>query len=75
VAHRGDALTIDSLDLREAPDRRVVHRTHARWRGAASGIEVESPLVLVLTVRDGKIIRSEDYLSHAEALEAVGLRE
>jgi ketosteroid isomerase-like protein len=68
-------LTIESLELREAPDGRVVHRTHARWRGAASGIEVESPLVLVLTVRDGKVVRSVDYLSHEEALEAVGPRE
>jgi ketosteroid isomerase-like protein len=72
---RTEVETIESLDLREAPDGRVVHRTHARWRGAVSGFEAESPLVLVLTVRDGKIIRSEDYLSHAEALEAVGLRE
>jgi ketosteroid isomerase-like protein len=36
---------------------------------------VESQLALVVTIRDGKIIRSEDYLSHKEALEAVGLQE
>jgi ketosteroid isomerase-like protein len=68
-------LTIESLELREAPDGRVVHRTHARWRGAVRGFEAESPLVLVITVRDGKILRSVDYLSHEEALESVGLRE
>jgi ketosteroid isomerase-like protein len=36
---------------------------------------VESQLALVVTLRDGKIVRSEDFLSHKEALEAVGLRE
>ena len=30
---------------------------------------------MVATVRGGKMVRSVHYLSHAEALEAVGLRE
>jgi hypothetical protein len=34
---------------------------------------VESQLANVKTLRDGKIVRSEDYLSHKEALEAMGL--
>jgi ketosteroid isomerase-like protein len=37
--------------------------------------KVESPLGIVITVREGKIVRSVDYLSHEEALQAVGLRE
>jgi ketosteroid isomerase-like protein len=45
------------------------------WRGLASGIGIESPLGMVITVRDEKIIRSLDYPSHREALEAVGLAE
>jgi hypothetical protein len=45
------------------------------WRGLASGIESESPLGMVITIRDEKIIRSLGYLSHREALEAVGLAE
>ena len=48
---------------------------HFRWRGPASGIELDSPVGLVMTLRDGKVIRSMDYLSHEEALEAVGLSE
>jgi ketosteroid isomerase-like protein len=36
---------------------------------------VESPVGYVVTVRDGKIVRSEDCLSHEEALKAVGLEE
>jgi ketosteroid isomerase-like protein len=34
---------------------------------------VESPLGQVVTVRDGKIVQTVDYLSHEQALEAVGL--
>jgi ketosteroid isomerase-like protein len=41
----------------------------------ASGIVVEPQLALVMTVRDGKIVRSMDYLSHEDALKAVGLVE
>jgi hypothetical protein len=46
-----------------------------RWRGVASGIEVESPLGMLLTYRAGKLIQSMDFLSHQEALEAAGLSE
>jgi len=47
----------------------------ARFRGPASGIEVGSPLGQVYTLRDGKIIRSVDFNTHDEALEAAGLPE
>jgi hypothetical protein len=47
----------------------------ARLRGATSGIETETPVGLVMTVRDGKVIRSFDYPTHQEALKAVGLEE
>jgi ketosteroid isomerase-like protein len=70
-----DDFKLDSEELRDLDDDRVLHLARIRWRGAASGIEVESPLGMVVTVRDGKIVRSMDYLSHEEALEAVGLRE
>ncbi|MFL5820224.1 MAG: nuclear transport factor 2 family protein [Solirubrobacteraceae bacterium] len=66
---------LESQELRDLPNGRVLHLTHIRWRGAASGIELESPLGMVVTVRGGKIVRSVHYLSHEEALEAVGLRE
>jgi hypothetical protein len=38
------------------------------------GQAMRNPIVLV-TVRDGKPVGSMDYLSHDEALDAVGLRE
>lgn len=60
-------------ELRDLEDGRVLLLGQVRWRGAASGIEISSPTGLVLSVRGGKVIRSMDYLSHQEALDAVGL--
>jgi ketosteroid isomerase-like protein len=40
-----------------------------------AGIEAGQEFGQLVTFRDGKILRSEDFLSHAEALEAAGLRE
>src|SRR5215211_4199227 len=62
-------------ELRDVDKDRVVLLGHMRWRGAASGIEMDSPVGMVVTLRDGKVVHSIDYLSHEEALEAVGLRE
>jgi ketosteroid isomerase-like protein len=66
---------VEFQELRDLGDDRVLQLGHIRWRGAASGILVESPLGQITTVCNGKILRSMDYLSHEEALEAVGLRE
>ncbi len=62
-------------ELRDVGHGRVVLLGHIRFRGRASRIEVESPLGQVITIRDKKMFRAVDYLSHEEALEAVGLRE
>jgi ketosteroid isomerase-like protein len=51
----------------------VAARFHAR--GRASGIEVETRLSEVYTVRGGKVLRIDEYAHRAEALEAAGLRE
>jgi ketosteroid isomerase-like protein len=44
-------------------------------RGRASGAEVEGRHVEVYTLRDGKIIRVEEFSERGAALEAAGLRE
>ena len=62
-------------EIRDLGDERVLRLAQMRFRGRASGILAESQLALVITLRDGKIVRSEDYLSPAEALKAVGLEE
>ena len=46
-----------------------------RGRGRTSGIEVETTMTGVWTIRDGKILRVVWFGSHDEALEAVGLSE
>jgi ketosteroid isomerase-like protein len=66
---------VETQELRGLGDNRVLHLCHIRWRGPASGIELESPVGIVVTIRDGKVVRSMDHLSHDEALEAAGLSE
>ena len=44
-------------------------------RGKASGLETDQPMGQVITWRDGTARRIDMYMDHAEALEAVGLRE
>ena len=51
----------------------VAARFHAR--GRASGVEVETRLYEVFTVRDGKVLRIDEYATRDDALEAAGLRE
>jgi ketosteroid isomerase-like protein len=43
--------------------------------GRTTGIEVGGELGLLFSFRNGKLARSRDFLSHAEALEAAGLSE
>jgi ketosteroid isomerase-like protein len=62
-------------DLRDLGEDRVLFLGHIRWRGPTSHFESDSPLGMVITLRNGKIVHSVDYLSHGDALEAVGLRE
>jgi ketosteroid isomerase-like protein len=70
-----DDFGVESYEIRDLGGERVLHLGHIQFRGRASGIMVESQLALVVTLRDGKIVRSEDYLSHKQALIAVGLTE
>jgi hypothetical protein len=41
----------------------------------ASGVELDTESAVLATWRDGKCIEARAWLSHAEALEAAGLRE
>ncbi len=46
-----------------------------RFHGASSGATTEQRVWAVMTVKDGKVTRTENYIDPAEALEAVGLQE
>jgi ketosteroid isomerase-like protein len=54
---------------------KVLVVTVNRFQGASSGIETEERLWSLVTVSDGKIIRTETYLDPAQALEAAGPSE
>ena len=53
----------------------VVVTVRLRGRGRGSGIEIGALFYDVYTVRDGKIVRMDQFTERAEALEAVGLAE
>jgi ketosteroid isomerase-like protein len=53
----------------------VVSVVTRRARGRASGADVQWPLALVWTLRDGKVTRLAWFPSRADALKAVGLPE
>jgi ketosteroid isomerase-like protein len=59
----------------DAGDDRVVALTHQSAAGRGSGVPVEMKLGLVYEIEGGRVVRLRNYFSHAEALEAAGLRE
>ena len=62
-------------ELIEAGDR-VFLTAHHRGRGrGGSGVEVDARLYSVYTLRNGKVLRIDEYADRAEALEATGLAE
>jgi ketosteroid isomerase-like protein len=62
------------IEFRDLGDR-VLALGHVKARGRGSGMELDSPMGWVFTVRLGKVVKAEGFLSRAEALEAVGLSE
>ena len=61
-------------EFEETGDR-VVVAVSFRARGRASGIEVDARLYDVYTLRDGKIIRMDQFTQRSEALHAAGLQD
>jgi len=75
--YRGEAwggLTSQIQEIRDLGDS-VLVLAHFDVIGRTTGIEFGEELGQLITFRGGKILRSQDFLSHAEALEAAGLRE
>jgi ketosteroid isomerase-like protein len=69
-----DELEVTVEEIIDAGDR-VVHSAHWGGRGRGSGIKVDARYYEVYTLRDGKIIRVDEYTERADALEAAGLSE
>jgi ketosteroid isomerase-like protein len=53
----------------------VVVLGHIQLTARTTGLEFDREVGQLITFRDAKILRSQDFLSHAEALEAAGLQE
>jgi ketosteroid isomerase-like protein len=52
---------------------RVVVLCHLKGKGRGSGVEVESSIGQVWTLRDGKLVHQQMFRTPEEALEAAGL--
>ena len=68
----GDEVRLEPTELIDLGDRLVI-LANMPMRAQGSGIALGETYAGVSTLRDGKIVRQDDYLSHAEALRAVGL--
>jgi ketosteroid isomerase-like protein len=67
-----DDLHVELRELMDAGDH-VFAAATVRFRGRGSGVEVGGGgMGAVYTLRDGKIVRYEQFQSKAEALEAAG---
>jgi ketosteroid isomerase-like protein len=65
---------VDVVGIHDVGER-VVGLFEWVTRGKGSHIGLVTEMALIATVRDGLITRAVYYVSHAEALEAVGLSE
>ena len=61
--------------LIDGGDDRVVALTRQSAIGKGSGVPVELNIGQVYELEDGRLIRVTNYLSHAKAIDAAGLRE
>ena len=75
--YRGGAwerLTIRIQEIRDLGES-VLVLSHIDLTARTTGIEFSQEIGQLITFRGGKAIRSQDFLSHADALEAAGLSE
>jgi uncharacterized protein len=70
-----DGLRADVQEYIDVGDDRVFTRVRWTGRGRTSGADADWHLAIIYTMREGQIVRGEEYFDRAEALEAVALRE
>ena len=66
---------VELEEVIDAGDDQVIGMSRQHGRGASSGAVTELELAQIATVRDGQIVRVDNYLDREKALEAAGLRE
>ena len=69
-----DELKVTMEEIIDAGDQVVVVAYH-QGRGRGSGLEVGNRFYELYTLRDGMVVRVDEFTDRAEALEAAGLRE
>ncbi len=70
-----DDLTVEALELIEAPHDRVLALIRQSGRGRESRVPVDVHSFHLWTIRDGRVRELELFRHRADALEAAGLRE
>jgi ketosteroid isomerase-like protein len=70
-----DGLHIDVEEYIDVGDDRVFTWARFTGRGRTSGAPADWYLATTFTIRDGRVVRGEEYFDRAEALEAAGLSE
>jgi ketosteroid isomerase-like protein len=70
----GNDVRLEPTELIDLGDRLVL-LADMPMRAQASGVPLAEKYAGVMTLRNGKVIRVEDFLNQDEALEAAGLRE
>jgi uncharacterized protein len=65
---------VEAEDFIDAGDK-VVAIGRMRGRGRGSGVEVDGPVFMVWTFRNGSAVRQQWFSERTEALEAAGLQE
>jgi ketosteroid isomerase-like protein len=69
----GTEVRIEPLELIDLGDRLVL-LGDMPMRARASGVPLAETYACVVTLRGGRVVRQQDFLDHAEALEAAGLQ-
>jgi ketosteroid isomerase-like protein len=67
--------SVEPEEFIDADDDRVILVLRLYATGRGSGVKVERQDAMVITVRDGKIVRVDYYNSKQQGLESVGLAE
>jgi ketosteroid isomerase-like protein len=70
-----ESWSLEIEQLIAAPDDRVVALVHQRAIGKGSGAPVEMHLGVVYDVEGGRVIRIQNFINPADALEAAGVPE
>lgn len=63
-----------AADIRDLGDT-VLVLSQVSTTGRASGVDLETPFGMVLTIEGGRVLRMVSYRNREQALEAAGLRE